>query len=609
MSDVDVGGVFEALEGLGGDVVEKGGLDNDEGRAVAASHDARHASVEAFAQGTKESHQAAAIAHDTAAHKHGQVANHRDQQRFHEEKAADHRDAIETGRMTHAARDAGQGGAGSKTGGAQPVIKVGPRGGKIVGYHNGDLKQPIYAGDPASESFGPRRDSQTDEAQAGAREHSARAEKLSAAAYGSGGTAEHHAQASHFHRAAADMHAKAARYALGDGDFDAAAEHAQKAKAHAAKQAEHVEAAAKAQAAPAEANPEVKPATAPAEKPAAAAPAATTSTKPRDPRLPPVGSVIRRTYKGMDLKVLVKEDGFVMHGSEKKFKSLSALATDLAGTPQNGFLFFGLKAKEGGGAEAPEAKPEQASAPTVDHAKVVKDAEDEVRMLEDARSEYISNTPSINEHNLASRDRSVDEARARLKAARAAHEAATKAAKSKGGPPAVEGGPESPEGTAKMMTYYSARAAAHRASMTAHDTTGEGVAAEKEAHELASAAHSAARDAAKREGLKQQALDHDQAAHDHSELATIKGRSIKKSLDWTALDDVLSAEVLTDRGLRAMFQVRKSMDGGFEVEALGTGLPGLFAERPATADEAKALAERYAETVLPILGGQAKAKK
>lgn len=70
-------------------------------------------------------------------------------------------------------------------------------------------------------------------------------------------------------------------------------------------------------------------------------------TKPiakHDRRLPPVGSVISRTYKGQTLQVLVLQDGFEWNGG--RFASLSAVAKAISGQHTSGFLFFGLAGQE-----------------------------------------------------------------------------------------------------------------------------------------------------------------------------------------------------------------------------------------------------------------------
>lgn len=71
------------------------------------------------------------------------------------------------------------------------------------------------------------------------------------------------------------------------------------------------------------------------------APAIEATTPQRDPRLPPVGSILHRTHGGVDHQVTVFEDGFEYRG--ERYASLSRVARAIAGTPWNGFLFFGLK--------------------------------------------------------------------------------------------------------------------------------------------------------------------------------------------------------------------------------------------------------------------------
>jgi hypothetical protein len=62
-----------------------------------------------------------------------------------------------------------------------------------------------------------------------------------------------------------------------------------------------------------------------------------------DPRLPPTGSVLTRRYKGQDLHVQVRADGFAFAGAV--YPSLSAVAKAITGSHCNGFLFFRLTAK------------------------------------------------------------------------------------------------------------------------------------------------------------------------------------------------------------------------------------------------------------------------
>ena len=65
------------------------------------------------------------------------------------------------------------------------------------------------------------------------------------------------------------------------------------------------------------------------------------ATEPRDPRVPPVGTVLRRVFEGKAHEVTVCTEGFEYAG--QRYKSLSAIATEIAGTRWNGFLFLGLK--------------------------------------------------------------------------------------------------------------------------------------------------------------------------------------------------------------------------------------------------------------------------
>lgn len=63
---------------------------------------------------------------------------------------------------------------------------------------------------------------------------------------------------------------------------------------------------------------------------------------PRDPRLPPAGAVLRRIFNGVEHAVTVCPDGFDYEGT--RFRTLSAVAKHITGTPWNGFAFFGLNA-------------------------------------------------------------------------------------------------------------------------------------------------------------------------------------------------------------------------------------------------------------------------
>jgi hypothetical protein len=60
----------------------------------------------------------------------------------------------------------------------------------------------------------------------------------------------------------------------------------------------------------------------------------------RDPRLPPVGTVLEREHEGKSIKVKVLEDGFLYRN--KTYRSLSAIAKEATGTVWNGWLFFNV---------------------------------------------------------------------------------------------------------------------------------------------------------------------------------------------------------------------------------------------------------------------------
>lgn len=73
---------------------------------------------------------------------------------------------------------------------------------------------------------------------------------------------------------------------------------------------------------------------------------ATPKQSERDPRLPPPGTTIVRVHQGVEHRVTVLESSFEYQG--QRFKSLSQIARLIAGTPWNGFLFFGLQRRARG---------------------------------------------------------------------------------------------------------------------------------------------------------------------------------------------------------------------------------------------------------------------
>lgn len=64
-----------------------------------------------------------------------------------------------------------------------------------------------------------------------------------------------------------------------------------------------------------------------------------------DPRLPIPGTMLVRRYRGKDIVVRVREDGFEYDGHIHR--SLSSAVRLATGTPWNGFAFFGLGGKPG----------------------------------------------------------------------------------------------------------------------------------------------------------------------------------------------------------------------------------------------------------------------
>jgi hypothetical protein len=64
-----------------------------------------------------------------------------------------------------------------------------------------------------------------------------------------------------------------------------------------------------------------------------------------DPRLPMPGTELVRRYRGKDVVVRVREDGFEYSG--QIHRSLSSAVRQATGTRWNGFVFFGLVGKSG----------------------------------------------------------------------------------------------------------------------------------------------------------------------------------------------------------------------------------------------------------------------
>ena len=82
----------------------------------------------------------------------------------------------------------------------------------------------------------------------------------------------------------------------------------------------------------------------PADAPQPPSPAAAVASA-RDARLPPVGSILARRYRGQTLQVRVLADGFEFEGAVHA--SLSAAARAITGSHCNGYLFFKMAGKGG----------------------------------------------------------------------------------------------------------------------------------------------------------------------------------------------------------------------------------------------------------------------
>ena len=64
------------------------------------------------------------------------------------------------------------------------------------------------------------------------------------------------------------------------------------------------------------------------------------ASKTKDSRIPPVGSVISKTYRGQQIEVKVLENGFEYKG--KVYKSISRVAMSIVKRTVSGYFFFGL---------------------------------------------------------------------------------------------------------------------------------------------------------------------------------------------------------------------------------------------------------------------------
>jgi len=67
-----------------------------------------------------------------------------------------------------------------------------------------------------------------------------------------------------------------------------------------------------------------------------------------DCRIPPAGTTLSREYRGTTISVQILADGFNYQG--RQYRSLSAIASEVAGTRWNGLAFFGLTGERRKGA-------------------------------------------------------------------------------------------------------------------------------------------------------------------------------------------------------------------------------------------------------------------
>ncbi len=79
---------------------------------------------------------------------------------------------------------------------------------------------------------------------------------------------------------------------------------------------------------------------------AAPTPRSPASVPTHDPRVPPVGSVLRRRRGEREIEVRVARTGFVWEG--RRYRSLSAIAREATGQHWGGPLWFGLRPRQRG---------------------------------------------------------------------------------------------------------------------------------------------------------------------------------------------------------------------------------------------------------------------
>ena len=80
-------------------------------------------------------------------------------------------------------------------------------------------------------------------------------------------------------------------------------------------------------------------------------PAPARPPRPRDPRIPPTGTWLRRDHGGREISVKVMRTGFKFDG--RLYRSLSAIAREVTGARWNGLLWFGLADRTRGARRCP----------------------------------------------------------------------------------------------------------------------------------------------------------------------------------------------------------------------------------------------------------------
>ena len=94
-----------------------------------------------------------------------------------------------------------------------------------------------------------------------------------------------------------------------------------------------------------------------AAQPAGTQAPASQQSHPRDARLPPPGTVLRRVHQGVEHEVTVGLDSFEY--ACERFKTLSAVAKRIAGTGWSCYLYFGLTKKAAPAPSASSSRPAQ----------------------------------------------------------------------------------------------------------------------------------------------------------------------------------------------------------------------------------------------------------